>query len=274
MNLNGKTIKGVLLDISGVLVESSTTGPKAIKGSVEAVKALKDANIPVRFVTNETQRTRKSLVAMLHSNGFEMSLEQVFPPCIAMASIIKSEKLNPYFLVHPNCMEDLLDGSSNAEDPQEDVEYDSVILGDAVEGFNYKNLNQAFQIIMKKSCPFYSLGLGKYYREDGDLTLDVGPFTKAIEFATDASPTIIGKPSPHFFKSALDDIGIKAEEALMVGDDIVSDVGGAQACSMSGVLVRTGKYRTTDENHPNVTPDKIVDNLATIVKDLLKSAEI
>ena len=105
-------------------MESSTTGPKAIKGSVEAVKALKDANIPVRFVTNETQRTRKSLVAMLHSNGFEMSLEQVFPPCIAMASIIKSEKLNPYFLVHPNCMEDLLDGSSNAEDPQEDVEYD------------------------------------------------------------------------------------------------------------------------------------------------------
>ena len=60
----------------------------------------------------------------------------------------------------------------------------------------------------------------------------------------------------------------------MTTDDIVSDVGGAQACSMSGVLVRTGKYRTTDENHPNVTPDKIVDNLATIVKDLLKSAEI
>jgi len=269
MNLNGKTIKGVLLDISGVLVEDS----KAIKGSVEAVKALKDANIPVRFVTNETQRTRKSLVAMLHSNGFDMSLEQVFPPCIAMASIIKSEKLNPYYLVHPNCMEDLL-GGSNAEDLQEEVDYDSVILGDAVDGFNYKNLNQAFQIIMKKSCPFYSLGLGKYYREDGDLTLDVGPFAKAIEFATSVPPVVVGKPSPHFFKTALDDIGIKAEEALMVGDDIVSDVGGAQACLMSGVLVRTGKYRITDENHPNVTPDRIVDNLGEIVKDLLKSTEI
>ena len=257
----------------GVLVESSTSGPKAIKGSVEAVKALEDANIPVRFVTNETQRTRKSLVAMLHSLGFEMSLEQVFPPCIAMASIIKSENLNPYYLVHPNCMEDLLGGSNNEDNIQE-VDYDCVILGDAVDGFNYKNLNRAFQIIMKKSCPFYSLGLGKYYREDGDLTLDVGPFAKAIEFATSVSPTIIGKPSPHFFKTALDDIGIRAEDALMVGDDIVSDVGGAQACLMSGVLVRTGKYRITDENHPNVTPDRIVDNLGEIVKDLFKSAEL
>jgi len=29
----------------------------------------------------------------------------------------------------------------------------------------------------------------------------------------------------------------------MVGDDIVSDVGGAQACGIRGVQVRTGKYR-------------------------------
>lgn len=29
----------------------------------------------------------------------------------------------------------------------------------------------------------------------------------------------------------------------MIGDDIVSDVGGAQACGIRGVQVRTGKYR-------------------------------
>ena len=51
-------------------------------------------------------------------------------------------------------------------------------LGDAVDGFSYKNLNKAFQLIMKTGCPFYSLGLGKFYREDNELTLDVGPFSK------------------------------------------------------------------------------------------------
>ena len=57
---------------------------------------------------------------------------------------------------------------------------------------------------------------------DGDLTLDVGPFAKAIEFAVGKPPIIIGKPSQEFFEKALKDIGINAEEAVMVGDDIVS----------------------------------------------------
>ena len=53
------------------------------------MKSLERAKIPVRFVTNETQKTRKSLVEMLHSLGYEMRLEQVFPPALAMSSIIK-----------------------------------------------------------------------------------------------------------------------------------------------------------------------------------------
>ena len=55
----------------------------------------------------------------------------------------------------------------------------------------------------------------------------------------------------------------------MVGDDIVSDVGGAQAVGIRGVQVRTGKFRLTDENHPKVKPDLITDNLASFVDSLL-----
>ena len=69
----------------------------------------------------------------------------------------------------------------------------------------------------------------------------------------------------------------------MVGDDIVSDVGGAQAAGIRGVQVsdslstmmgkcgnihqvRTGKFRPErDEHHPTVTPDLIVDNLKALV---------
>ena len=59
----------------------------------------------------------------------------------------------------------------------------------------------------------------------------------------------------------------------MVGDDIVSDVGGAQAVGIRGVQVRTGKFRQSDENHPAVKPDMIADNLASFVDFLLKSQE-
>ena len=55
----------------------------------------------------------------------------------------------------------------------------------------------------------------------------------------------------------------------MIGVDIVSDVGGAQECGILGVLVRTGKYRPIDEHHPDVAPDRVVNNLVNFVDILL-----
>ena len=75
MSFHGKTIKGVLLDITGVLVEGTSEGPRAIPGSVEAVENLQKAGIQVRFVTNETQCTRQKLVEKLHRVGYSMPEE-------------------------------------------------------------------------------------------------------------------------------------------------------------------------------------------------------
>ena len=69
---------------------------------------------------------------------------------------------------------------------------------------------------MKTNGELFSLGKGKFYREDGDLTLDVGPFAAALEFATDRKATVVGKPDPAFFKAALEDMGITEAEAVMV----------------------------------------------------------
>jgi len=73
--------------------------------------------------------------------------------------------------------------------------------------------------------------------------------------------TICGKPSPEFFRSALSELGVPAERAAMVGDDIVNDVLGAQAVGMIGVLVRTGKFRDGDltKGEPNHVVDSIAD---------------
>jgi ribonucleotide monophosphatase NagD (HAD superfamily) len=41
----------------------------------------------------------------------------------------------------------------------------------------------------------------------------------------------------------------------MVGDDVENDVLGAQAAGLTGVLVRTGKFRTEDLARATGTPD-------------------
>lgn len=193
-----------------------------------------------------------------------------FTPAMAMSTVIRQKGLRPYLLVHPNCLPDLpQDATQRSSSGGAAGEFDSVVLGDAADGFNYANLNRAFRVLEKTGGQLYSLGLGKYYAEDGELTLDVGPFAAALEFATGRKAAVCGKPSADFFRTALADMGLAAAEAVMVGDDVVSDVGGAQACGMQGVLVRTGKFRESDESHPSVKPDLVVDNLAALVDKLV-----
>jgi phospholysine phosphohistidine inorganic pyrophosphate phosphatase len=106
----------------------------------------------------------------------------------------------------------------------------------------------------------------KFYQEDGSLTLDVGPYAAALEYACGATAQVIGKPNPNYFLSALKSLNLEPSEVAMIGDDVESDVGGAQAVGLAGILVRTGKYRPANESHPSVKPDAVVDNLAAAVK--------
>ncbi|XP_005105048.1 phospholysine phosphohistidine inorganic pyrophosphate phosphatase [Aplysia californica] len=258
----GRNIKYVVLDITGVLKESGPGGGHAISGSIDAIKRLYKNGFQVRFCTNETVMTRHTLVQQLKNMGFVIDEIKVFPPIPAVCKVLSDRKLRPHLLVHPDSLQDF--EGVDCSNPN------CVVLGDATEQFSYENLNKAFQCLMQLEKPIlFSLGKGKYYQEKGNLVLDVGSYTAALEYATGVTAEIVGKPSPTFFGAVLQDMGATASETVMVGDDIVSDVGGAQACGMAGVLVRTGKFRPRDENHPNVKPDAIVDNLAQFVDNLL-----
>jgi len=94
--------------------------------------------------------------------------------------------------------------------------------------------------------------------------LSAGPFAAALEYATGKEAEVIGKPSPGFFLGALREMGAGPREAAMVGDDIVTDIGGAQFCGMKGIQVRTGKYREEVVRRSGITPDLVIGSLADL----------
>jgi phospholysine phosphohistidine inorganic pyrophosphate phosphatase len=258
--LKNRRLNGVLLDITGVLKD----GGIAIPGSVEAVRKLREAGLTIRLVTNETQITRRALAGSLLDLGYFVQEGDIVPPCPALISLLKQDNLRPHLLVHPNVLPEF-EGIDQSNP-------NCVVLGDAAEKFTYEHLNEAFRILINMEKPrLFSLGRGRYYSDKEGLMLDVGAFTAALEYAAGVKAEIIGKPQPEFFRSALRDMGVKPEEAVMIGDDVVSDVGGAQDCGLTGVLVRTGKYRPSDEQHPTVHPDAIVDDLGHAVNLILES---
>ncbi|XP_005994595.1 phospholysine phosphohistidine inorganic pyrophosphate phosphatase [Latimeria chalumnae] len=260
---NVKDIKGLLLDICGVLYDSGEGGGIPIAGSVEAVKRLKEAGLKLRFCTNESQATRTQFVAKLKHLGFDISVNEVFAPAPAACQILKEQGLRPYLLVHDDLIPefDQIDKSNP----------NCVVIGDAADKFSYQNLNEAFMVLIALKEPvLISLGKGRYYKEANGLKLDVGVYMKALEYACDIQAQVVGKPAERFFLSALADMGIEPHQTIMIGDDIVNDIGGAQQCGMKGLQVRTGKYRPCDEQHPQVKPDGYVNNLAEAVDVLLE----
>uniref|UniRef100_UPI00398E964A phospholysine phosphohistidine inorganic pyrophosphate phosphatase isoform X1 n=1 Tax=Pristiophorus japonicus TaxID=55135 RepID=UPI00398E964A len=256
-------VRGVLLDISGVLYDSGEGGGVPIPGSAEAVKRIKEANLKVRFCTNETQATREKFVKKLQNLGFDITVGEVFAPGPAVCQVLKERGLRPHLLVHDGLLPEF--NQIDQSNPN------CVVIGDAAENFSYKNLNEAFQILIGLDKPILlSLGRGRYYKETDGMKLDVGVYMKALEYACDIEAEIVGKPAKMFFLSALSDMGLEPDQVIMIGDDIVNDVGGAQQCGMKAVQVRTGKYRPCDEQHPAVKADGCVDNLAQAVKILLE----
>jgi len=63
-------------------------------------------------------------------------------------------------------------------------------------------------------------------------------------------------------------LGVKREESAMIGDNILTDIGGAQRVGMKGILVKTGKYREEVVKHPGVIPDLVLESIAQLTKYL------
>ncbi|MGH0114367.1 UNVERIFIED_CONTAM: hypothetical protein FKN15_003261 [Acipenser sinensis] len=167
-------LKGVVLDICGVLYDSGEGGGVPIPGSVEAVKRIKASGLKLRFCTNETQATRDKFVAKLQRMGFDISVNEVFSPVPAACKILKDRGLRPHLLVYDEVVPEFADVDKSNPN--------CVVVGDAADNFSYKNVNEAFRVLIGLEKPvLISLGRGRYYKETDGLKLDVGVYMKALE---------------------------------------------------------------------------------------------
>jgi HAD superfamily hydrolase (TIGR01458 family) len=108
-----------------------------------------------------------------------------------------------------------------------------------------------------------ALGMTRYWRAEDGLRLDAAPFVKALEHASGREAIVLGKPSKEFYAGALEKIGCKAGETIMIGDDIRGDIEGSQNAGIRGLLVKTGKFRQTDLEI-GIKPYDVIDSVVDL----------
>jgi HAD superfamily hydrolase (TIGR01458 family) len=253
-------IEGILLDIDGVLAVSWEPLP----GAIDTIGWLRSHGFPFRLITNTTTKTRADLATTLRDAGFDVRDDELITAVAATAQYLRAN--------HPNARCFLLsDGDASAD--LEGIELadvdvaDVIVLGGASEDFTYTTMNRIFDRLMD-GATLVGMHRNLYWRTGEGLQLDAGAYIAGLEEATGSDAVICGKPSGRYFDAALAMLGVAREGAIMVGDDIVNDVRGAQVLGLRGVLVRTGKFLPDDLAKVPDPPDHVLETIADL-PDLL-----
>jgi HAD superfamily hydrolase (TIGR01458 family) len=127
--------------------------------------------------------------------------------------------------------------------------------------FSYMNLARAFAEL-DAGAELYCLHKNAWWQTSRGPLLDSGAFVAGLEYATGLEATVLGKPSPAYFLAALEAVDADPELTWMVGDDVESDIGGAQKHGMRTALVRTGKFRPDAVERSRIMPDAILSSIA------------
>ena len=252
-------MQAILFDLDGVLYQ----GDRVIDGAIDTVRWCRKRSVPHLFVTNTSSKPRRALVDRLAGLGLRVSEERIFTPPVAARDYLLEHEGGPLALfVREATREDFEGLPVLGDDQQQGAK--SVVVGDIGEAWDFATLNRAFRLLMDEPRPtLVALGMSRYAQADDGLVLDVAPFIKALEHAADCEAVVMGKPSQAFFHGAVAKLGVPKRDVVMIGDDVLSDVGGAQAAGLRGVLVRTGKVREKDLQ-VEVAPDAVLDSVADL----------
>jgi HAD superfamily hydrolase (TIGR01458 family) len=206
------------------------------------------------------------LVQRLAGYGLPVSADEVFTATLAGTEMAKQAgyRVVAPFVPEP-ALADMagleLRGGTSGRSPGTP---EAVLMGDLGETWSYALLQEAFEYVISGAA-LIALSRDRYWLRGGKLALDAGPFVAGLEFAVGKQALVAGKPSAAFYAAAVRSMGLDTGKSVaMVGDDLWSDVQGAQHAGLSGWLVRTGKYRESVLANSGIVPDRILESVADL----------
>ena len=247
----------ILIDFDGVIKLAVKPAPDA----GEFLQFLLDHSIPSYIISNSTLRTGTEITSYLKENNLPVDI----PAMTAADATLHYVKEN-YKKISVYCINKIKQLFTEYID---DVKPEAVVIGDNGEDWNFQLMNDIFRKVFE-GADIIAMQMNRFwYPRGGELSLDAGAFIKAIEYASGKEAILIGKPSPIYFQSALDLLGFpKGSDFLMVGDDIESDITGAQAMGGKGILIYTGKTEYPLRNDIKIKPDYEAQNLTEVIEKI------
>jgi HAD superfamily hydrolase (TIGR01450 family) len=224
----------VVLDLDGCV----WVGDKCTRGAPEAISELRAGAKQLAFLTNDSRRSPEDYVRKLWSLGIQASLEEIVTVGAAIQHVLAERgRGSAYVIGSPAIFRHVSEsGQRIVNRTGQPTEADIVVIA-GHDDFNYGELRDAAQAVLAGAEMIAADRDRTFPREDG-MWPGSGAIVAALEYATEGTAQIVGKPEPQIFLTALDRLG--EGRTLVVGDRIDVDLAGAAAIGLDAAIVLSG----------------------------------
>ncbi len=185
---------GYLIDMDGVLYR----GPELIPGADYFIQQLRERDIPFRFLTNNSQRTRRDVVAKLARMGIDVEEEHIFTCAMATARFLAQQKPGgTAFVIGEGGLLTALHQNGYAV---VDHEPDYVVVGEG-RTFNLELVEAAVRMILG-GAKLIATNLDPNCPTQHGFRPGCGAMVAMLETATGVKAFSVGKPSPVMMRAA------------------------------------------------------------------------
>lgn len=255
---------GFLIDMDGVLYR----GSQLIPGADEFVNQLRARDIPFRFLTNNSQRTRRDVVTKLARMGIEVEEEHVFTCAMATARYLAQQKPGgTAFVIGEGGLLTALHQNGYAV---VDHDPDYVVVGEG-RTFNLELVEAAVRMILG-GAKLIATNMDPNCPTQNGLRPGCGALVAMLETATGVKAFSVGKPSPIMMRAARKELGLTTDETTMIGDTMETDILGGVQLGFHTVLVLSGGTSRQDLDRYAYRPEVVVDSLAELSAIMEKSS--
>lgn len=265
-----------VFDLDGVLYR----GADAVDGAAESLARLRARTTPypaqLYFLTNNSSQTRATYVDKLTNLGMPCTEEEIVTSASATAAYIAqhfgTEGKSALAVGGPGIVDELrrvgIRPVHSSEDEAEEGTFDFVVAG-LDRNFNYQTMHRAQQAIFRGGRFLATNRDGQFPVEGGRTIPGGGAMVAALEACTDITPIVIGKPEVNGLQTILTTANVQAQEAVMIGDRLDTDVLCGNRLGVPTVLVLTGvTTREQAEQQIHQFPERIPGRIIETLRDL------
>jgi NagD protein len=255
---------GYLIDMDGVLYR----GSELIPGADRFISQLRQRDIPFRLLTNNSQRTRRDVVAKVARLGIEVEEEHVFTSAMATARFLAQQKpAGTAFVIGEGGLLTALHQNGYAV---VDHEPDYVVVGEG-RTFNLELVEAAVRMILG-GAKLIATNLDPNCPTQNGTRPGCGAMAAMLEIATGSRAFSVGKPSPVMMRAARKELGLATDETTIIGDTMETDILGGVQLGFHTVLVLSGGTRQEDLTRYTYRPDSVVESLSELADHLEQSS--